>query len=92
METKFTKGQWIVKEVFPYSIYNLDIKSMGLDSITNEESEANAKLISCAPEMFEKLLNLIQSGLEIDSEHRTVIRIEEEEVKEIWELIKKATQ
>ena len=65
METKFTKGEWFKEESI---VKCLDEKGIMTDiftgefgyekHISDEEAEANAKLIAAAPEMFEALKEL----------------------------------
>jgi hypothetical protein len=50
-----TKGEWIVRQVNPYSVYNLCIEDMGLDSITNTEAEENRQLIEFCGNLQQKL-------------------------------------
>lgn len=63
METKFTKGKWFVSE--PYLTIT-DEKGFAIaqqHGIKNShEWEANALLISKAPEMFEMLENIVNYG------------------------------
>ena len=71
METKFTKGEWILNKDRCEIVSENDWRiNGGIDIIaqcytgfnldgTSEECLANAKLIAAAPEMFEELDNLI---------------------------------
>lgn len=64
METKFTKGKWKVSR--PNNSNN-EVKSeygnicLVANNYGSEEMEANAKLISAAPEMFEALRVLMEN-------------------------------
>lgn len=74
MDKKFTKGKWIVNRETHYYTVNYQENGRGMinlfmvsndyqksDSL-NEECEANALLISKAPEMLEMLEYLVQNG------------------------------
>lgn len=71
MEFKGTKGKWKAKEInFRYAVGSkengninfIDCWRQGIGGIkTNEEAEANALLISKAPEMLEMLNHLSSS-------------------------------
>lgn len=68
METKFTKGEWNNEEVenekgsyFKINAYNISI--CNITTRDQNLAKANAKLISCSPEMF-ILLNEAEQALE----------------------------
>lgn len=96
METKFTKGWWYVdkRASLRVACNNNTIASCSSSHSGDnlDEQQANAKLIATAPDLFKALLSTIQYGLEKDSEDRIVIRLDEEEVKNIWNILKKATE
>ena len=67
MDINITKGEWIIDSSFYDSYSNMWITILKnkegkaiqrIYGITKEESEANAKLISASPKMYEALLNL----------------------------------
>ena len=68
METKFTKGEWFLKDRSGgYRIKDneqrdvCDIYSFA-SSISDEEAEANAKLIAACPIMYEYIYKKAQLG------------------------------
>jgi len=72
METKFTKGEWVIylKSVEYDGYANLwfcvltNSEGVIIQKIygrTKEEAEANAKLIAAAPKMYEELDSLVSS-------------------------------
>lgn len=92
METKFTKGEWFIKNLNDPNVGRYPARE--IDISTNEagdfitiwskgkgdiESKANALLISKAPEMLEMLQGLLK------------INLPEYAKKEIEQLIKEAT-
>ena len=85
METKFTKGEWMSKELVVYnSETGQTIAHIGKWAVkTEEESEANAKLIAAAPEMFEMLQNI---KIALKSLHCDII------INDIDNLLRKATE
>ena len=93
MKTEFkgTKGEWKFKEgqnmcsiyVKEHSLF-IDCWGNGIAETTDQEMIANAKLISCAPEMIEMISLLIERLEENDL-------AELHAVKRAKELIKKAT-
>lgn len=65
MKTKHTQKKWIITRKQFTTQYNLELIKMGIgSSITNEEAEANRKLIESAPEMLE-LLDLAYKNIKI---------------------------
>lgn len=70
METKFTKGKWYINRLGNITSDTEEVAYM--PSLTPKESkEANALLISKAPEMFDrlkKLVEMIDLGVPIDTE------------------------
>lgn len=97
MKTKHTPGKWEAK---CDGVFSKDEHVMGNiicepPSYTVESMkywDANAKLIAAVPDLLKIVNYIIEKGLEIDSSNRLVIRLEEEDVKDIWSLIKKATE
>ena len=59
MKTKHTKGEWIIETESLLTTYHLRIEKMGMDHISFEEAEANAKLIAAAPKLLEALWELV---------------------------------
>ena len=66
-ELKFTPGPWVVDESWhdgsinrlePYRHIGM-VSQYQYDASSNAENEANAKLISAAPELLEALTNLV---------------------------------
>lgn len=53
----FTKGPWVLmpKDEFGFQIISLEVWDDALEQICNLENEADAQLISAAPELFEAL-------------------------------------
>ena len=68
METKFTKGEWHARIGFnnQWTIFNEN--ALGVANVvkwtvkSEEEAEANAKLIAAAPDMFEHLQSIIDGN------------------------------
>lgn len=54
METEFTKGKWYVGKIFPMPILHVNKKKICIISkeLPIAEREANARLISAAPDLF----------------------------------------
>ena len=95
METKFTKGEWMSKELVVYnSETGQTIAHIGKWAVkTEEEAEANAKLIAKSPVLLKCLrdaLNLI-SDL-IRNEDIDVDLITDEQLTEWENAIKEATE
>ena len=67
METKFTKGEWIIKNNFQVG-YNVNFGD-GFFTIADcqvfSEGKANAHLIAAAPEMYEMLESLVEKIEEV---------------------------
>jgi hypothetical protein len=59
MKTKHTPGPWIVEQQPMLTIYSLRIEKMNIEFISNEEAEANRKLIESAPELLKALITSI---------------------------------
>ena len=66
METKFTRGEWKKYQRNGFGMCRIKDENMRdicdtysfASSISDEESEANAKLISSAPDLLEALMNI----------------------------------
>lgn len=65
MEFKGTKGEWVVNEYHDGDLIGIRVESdgsvifdTGSCGYIDNEDEANAKLIACAPEMLEMLAEL----------------------------------
>jgi hypothetical protein len=86
MEFKGTKGEWLIlKQHSSHKINEIATnENLSICAInTNlEQSEANAKLIACAPEMLEMLKDILD----------TIRECETPRLYQIEELIKKATE
>lgn len=102
METKFTKGEWILNRANIEIVSENDCsKNGGIDIIaqcfcgfdadnTSDEAIANAKLIAAAPKLFDALYN-IASGTPPATEREAFIFVEiAKNVAE--EALKKATE
>lgn len=63
METKFTKGNWIFSKYEPtdFSVHSEEGSGNDIALVrgSNEESEANAKLITQSPALLENLQNML---------------------------------
>lgn len=59
MEAKHTKVNWIMTRKPWVAVYNLELDEMGVDSISNEEAEANRKLMEAAPRMLQELTEIV---------------------------------
>ena len=61
--TKFTKGEWYVKQTAPLNCaWTFDFNKMGLGfSIDGEEFNANLSLMKTAPKLYEMLDGLISN-------------------------------
>lgn len=81
METKFTKGKWYINRWGNVVSDTEDVAYM--PSLTpKEEKEANALLISKAPEMFEMLVKA----------ERTLREVYDCDTTELKQLLKEATE
>ncbi len=61
----------------PQSIAHIPLMSFGEGTISKQEAEANARLIAAAPEMYELLKDLLQSGnLFVTDEDRVIELLE----------------
>ena len=62
METKHTKGEWVVDKRASTRVHYNDITIAscggGQNDIELEEQQSNAKLISAAPDLLEALVNI----------------------------------
>jgi hypothetical protein len=88
MEFKGTKGKWYCyRKTDQHKVESIMTQSQevicDIRYLFNEQSEANAKLISCAPEMLDFIQSLI--GESEDLVHTEI-------QKQATELIKKATE
>lgn len=83
MEFKGTKGKWEVQG-HPLCYWEVVSETDLICVTAGEEAEYNAQLISCAPEMLEMLIKVI-------NEHKTD-RQSWSTILEIEQLIKKATE
>lgn len=98
MEKKFTKGQWVIDSDFiTVEVDGIDEVVCDLDPIdvyptvyqrSEEEKDANAKLIAAAPDMLEALESFVY---EIEKT-RSGYNILEESYHLAKEAIKKATE
>ena len=96
MEKKFTKGQWVIDSDFiTVEVDGIDEVVCDLDPIdvyptvyqrSEEEKDANAKLIAAAPELLEALIALVNGCLS-DSESDKVVSL-----RKAKQIIKKATE
>lgn len=93
METKHTKGEWRTLEMFNgVSILKEDTIIAKVNYLLNEhESEANAKLIAAAPKMINYLIKRLKSFKNL-KEQRDLSTHETEQLNEVLELIKEATE
>lgn len=91
-EFKGTKGKWELEVRENRCCINqgdnkaiCDVWGEGVSSMKNDEMKANAKLIACAPEMLEFLLECLDTF--------TCVDLSDKELKNrIQSLIKKATE
>lgn len=87
MEFKGTKGKWLVSPIIRYKVLGLGMKTIcELPTYENKNLEANAKLISKAPEMLEmleKVLDVIAPEFPDDEQYNLIVSIKQ--------LIKEAT-
>lgn len=60
------------------------------EGVTDEERKAAIIMADNSPELLNMLQTVIQQGLETDSQDRLVIRLEEEIVAKVLDVIKKA--
>ena len=105
METKFTKGKWIMVKTAKYfepksstveihSDNNIGwickIQNNGV--IEREEGNANAKLIAAAPEMFEAIVELQKKISLVSTGYPPVDKELDEWRSKVNLLIKKATE
>ena len=62
METKFTKGEWCACRYSPYDfgIYSDSGRDLALVRGSDEEAEANVKLIASAPKLLECLIDMLR--------------------------------
>ena len=63
METKFTKGEWCACRYSPYDfgIYSDSGRDLALVRGSDEEAEANVKLIASAPELLKCCMDILQT-------------------------------
>jgi len=86
-EFKGTKREWEARGNFVYNINKThEIASIITYNNNQEEKEANAKLIACAPEMLDMLKNVKEYLENITGKH-----LSKPLANEIEQLIKKAT-
>jgi len=104
-EFKGTKGKWDIRPTQALNengkplFYDIVIGGSSFISthrneyinIGDEQQLANAKLISCAPEMLE-MLNKIIIFITKNKDKNYMIKLLEREVSELEQLIKKATE
>ena len=92
-ETKFTKGEWIFNKYTPcdFGVHSLEGRGNDIALVrgSDEEAEANAKLISTAPELLESL-ELLVNILHFMGKHLT--EFGKNEVRKAFEVIQKATE
>lgn len=92
MKTKFTKGKWVkYRPTDAHRVTHIvdseNVEICKMNHYLNEQSEANALLISKAPEMFEMLKELLMDIDEIEyptSMNNTIVRAKQ--------LLKEATE
>lgn len=95
MENKHTKGEWRIQNSGDDEYIDIEADAGRVCSIfiaqetdiTPEQSEANAKLICAAPEMFEALLEAIDQLESWNNESEDTFTM-----KRIREVIRKATE
>lgn len=88
METKFTKGEWILSEFYDgFHIYSIGKKVCSIWSglVTRSENKANAKLIAAAPDLFNALNELIDF-------HKSDMHLKLPVLEEAIKALKKATE
>lgn len=101
METKHTKGEWILSypEINKHDEFNIkdedgfilaQVFGANGTPLDMEESEANAKLMIVAPELLKVLIDLTQTKFEVDSNHNIVMRFTQEQIDNAEKAIKKA--
>jgi hypothetical protein len=83
MEFKGTKGEWFISEINGEFITTDDTNVCRVFKMESKEGNANAKLISCAPEMLEMLIEM-----QFAMEHLHVKPLN----SKLKQLIKKATE
>jgi len=94
METKFTKGNWILSKYEPtdFSVHSDEGSGNDIALVrgSNEEAEANAKLIASAPEMLKQLIEIndVLISIKISSPNM----FDGKHIQAIERLIKKATE
>ena len=86
---KGTKGSWIIEKIKDKFLITCDNPNWDIASTVTDlpEDEANAKLISCAPEMLEMLENFLS-----EFEYDNATEYQCELFYKAKELIKKATE
>lgn len=67
-----------------------DVLKYSCEGVTETERNAAKLMADNSPELLNMLQTVIQLGLENDSQGRLVIRLEEDIVKKVWNVIKKA--
>jgi hypothetical protein len=67
--SKFTKGEWIINRnsIIAGNQHIAEVWTKGVGNITEEESKANAKLITAAPEMLEMLKDILETVRECET-------------------------
>jgi hypothetical protein len=105
METKHTKGEWLIEIDHPESeptaenkCHMIEIRTKTFEWIcsvmpygkkSKEETEANAKLIAAAPDLLEALIEALPAVEELNGEFQEGW---EDTINKIKKAIKKATE
>ena len=94
MKTKFTKGNWILSKYSPtdFGVHSDEGRGNDIALVrgSDEEAEANAKLIAAAPEMLEALQKANVELAKFYAHTDRPDKVSEKTTCEVWQLVKDA--